>query len=153
MSFLGCLTEHVCGGLGFLLLSPSCLQPPALTCSVGFLSLVNMSRGGAEQEGWCMISPRLHMQLLCTRQSPVVRVTPFCPFPLPTTTAKAELWEFLLLSDMTLERNSEYLAFVDITSEDQKPSIRTSPPPAESFWCGQREPPVILNRNPVSWTF
>lgn len=25
MSFLGCLTEHVCGGLGFLLLSPSCL--------------------------------------------------------------------------------------------------------------------------------
>jgi hypothetical protein len=45
---------------------------------------------------------------------------PFCPFPVPTATAKAELWEFLLLRHDTwwLERNSEYLAFVDIVSED-----------------------------------
>lgn len=74
---------------------------------------------------------------------------------MPTTTAKAELGEFLLPRHGTwwLERNSEYLAFVDIASEDQKLIFKPPLLPQSLSGVDQQEPPAILNRNSVSWNF
>ena len=114
------------------------LAPGSDLLSGLLLSLVHMSGGGEEQEGQCMISPG------CTDSSyaHAKALWSECPLSVPSLCQlQLQKLEFgipppVRLNTWRLERNSGYLAFVDVASEDQKPNIQTSPPPTEPFWCG-----------------